>query len=137
MKLNDKIKLYSELKSFLETEGLRLLETVIVLRDDIKDNAKQIILNLPDPDVVPIKERFIVSFAREIISGNLEVIYVLEYKGKPMHIYARMLLSKDESIFMGSDKPEIERDLNEEDINYVRTHHSEYAKYTSKSSRSK
>ena len=136
MKLKEKIVLYSELKSFLETEGLRHLETVIVLRDDIKDNAKKIILNLPDPDVVPIKESFIVSFAWEIKSGHLEVIYGLEYKEKPMHIYATMLLSKDESIFMGSDKPEIERDLKEDDINYVRTHHSEYAKYTSKSSRS-
>ena len=66
MKLKEKIVLYSELKSFLETEGLRHLETVIVLRDDIKDNAKKIILNLPDPDFVSIKDSFIVSFAWEI-----------------------------------------------------------------------
>lgn len=115
MKLKEKIELYSELKSFLETEGLRHLETDNVLSDDTKYTIKQIIMNLPDPDVVPIKESFIVSFAREIISGYLEhrVIYLLEYKGKPMHIYARMLLSKDDAIFMGSDNPEIERDLKE------------------------
>ena len=136
MKLKEKIELYSELKLFLETEGLRHLETDTVLSETTKYTIKQIIMNLPDPDVVPIKASFIVSFAWEIRGGHLEKFYWILHNRKPLHIYARMLLSKDDAIFIGSDKPEIERYLKEDDINYVKIHHSEYAKYTYKSSRS-
>jgi len=132
MKLKEKIELYHALYAFLKTDGIQHLEEKTVHFED----TKKLILNLPDPIVSKIDEHFIVSFAWEILEGYLEKLYWLVYNSKPLHIYGRLLLGKDEAIYVENIKPEIDRYLKEEDINYVRVHHSNYAKYTLKSSRS-
>jgi hypothetical protein len=132
MKLKEKIELYHALYAFLKTDGIQHLEEKTVHFED----TKKLILNLPDPIVSKIDEHFIVSFAWEILEGYLEKLYWLVYNSKPLHIYGRLLLGKDEAIYVENIKPEIDRYLKEEDINYVKVHHSNYAKYTLKSSRS-
>jgi len=136
MKLKDKISLYKELSAFLKSDAILHLETYTSIPDDKRYMIKKIITNLPNSNVVQINESFIVSFAWEILEGHLEKLYWLSYKSKPLHIYARMLLSKEDALFIDDNKPEINRYLKEDDINYVRRHHSDYAKYTLKSSRS-
>ena len=136
MKLKDKISLYKELSEFLKSDAIQPLETDTSIPDDKTYTIKKIIKNLPDSSVVQVNESFIVSFAWEILGGHLERLYSLMYNDKPLYIYAKMLLSKDDTLVVDDIKPEINRYLKEDDINDVRRHHSDYAKYTSKSSRS-
>lgn len=135
MKINEKIDLYRSLYTFLKSEGMLYLEKQS-FRETIQTQTKQVIMNLPNPDAVKIEEHFIVSFAWEIISGHLENLYHLEFNDKYLHMHARMLLDAEDIIYSKEDRPTIQRYLNEDDINYVRTHYSNYAKYTLKSSRS-
>lgn len=136
MKLKDKISLYRELSEFLKSDAIQRLETDTSSQDDKTYTIKKMITHLPDSNVVLINESFIVSFAWEILEGHLEKLYWLLYNSKPLYIYARMLLSKENALFIDDSKPEINRYLKEDDINDVRRHHSDYAKYTLKSSRS-
>lgn len=135
MTLKEKIMLYKSLYEFLNKEGLKDLEKK-TLRENVNDDSKQLILNLPDPDKVKIDEHFIVSFATEIISGHLESLYGLEFKNQYLHIYARLLLDAEDLRYQKDDRPETNRHLTEKDIVHVRTHYSNYAKKTYKSSRS-
>jgi hypothetical protein len=136
MKLKDKISLYKELSEFLKSDAIQHLETDTSNPNDKTYTIKKMISHLPDPNVVQVNESFIVSFAWEILEGHLERLYGLVYNSKPLYIYARMLLSKEDALFIDDITPETNRYLKEDDINDVRRHHSDYAKYTSKSSRS-
>lgn len=134
MKLKEKIEIYRLLNTFLKSEGMIYLEKQ-PSSENSRKRIKELITNLPNPDDVQIEEHFLVSFAWEILSGHLENFYNLEFNDKPLNLYAKILIDEIDQNNTEVNKKE-RRYLNEEDINYVRTHYSKYAFYTLKSSRS-
>lgn len=132
MKINHKIELYTSLYSFLTSEGLRYLEEKS-FDEESKIEIKKLISHLPNPDLVKVEEHFIISFAWEVISGYLESLYWLEFNKKPLHLYAKMLIDEVDENGKEINRDKKRRYLTDEDIYYVRTHYSNYAKYITKS----
>lgn len=79
-----------------------------------------------------VEEHFLVSFAWEILEGDLENLYNLEYNEKPLHLYARLILGAefDISTIKASDRPTYKLRLTPKDKEYVRNHYPAYSKLT-------